>query len=270
MVDFLTRSWLWLLFIWSQPSVEPRMGWFPLFSHFLPPRLIWKPPFGEVQTSITYTLVSEQELKSRRPGHPHTVPMNLRPLYSPSSIMLLSAFLGLHFKLRKPQEDLRGPSLPPCPWRPDPSHSDTRGPPYRYLAPEEQPHMDFTVWTSAHVQKSKGRPSEMQQITRASDGAERMSPVTVLDGKLQPQRKQPAWLACKHIVFIGIFSAPHCLWGGDGHLLWAWAGAHHCYATEGQRQKPRKEGFLPVILSVYWSLRWCLAVILHGSLRAPL
>lgn len=145
MVDFLTRSWLWLLFIWSQPSVEPRMGWFPLFSHFLPSRLIWKPPFWEVQTSITYTLVSEQELKSRRPGHPHTVPMNLRPLYSPSSIMLLSAFLGLHFKLRKPQEDPRGPSLPPSPWRPDPSHSDTRGPPYRYLAPEEQPHMDFTV-----------------------------------------------------------------------------------------------------------------------------
>lgn len=95
--------------------------------------------------------------------------------------------------------------------------------------------------------------------------------LSLLEGKLQPTQRA-ARLACLqthciHWHFLCFFSLPL---GGGGHLLWAWAGGHHCYTTEGQRQEPRKEGRLFTNNSVYWTLRWCLAVIFHGSLRALL
>lgn len=97
--------------------------------------------------------------------------------------------------------------------------------------------------------------------TRA--GAERMPPVTVLDGKLQPAKRAVGVTGlqthCLPWHFLSFSSLPR---GGGGLPRWAWAGGHRCCAMESQRQRPFTED------SVHQRLAWCLAGIVYGSLRA--
>lgn len=126
--------------------------------------------------------------------------------------------------------------------------------------------MDPTVWTSARVQRSKGRPSEMQPEQAMEQSGCHLS--RCLMASCSPQREQPGWLVCKHVVFIDIFStSSHYLWVEV--VTFCGPGLEAITAMQ-QRSKGRsrgREGFTND--SVYW-LRWCLAGILHGSPRAPL
>lgn len=63
--------------------------------------------------------------------------------------------------------------------------------------------------------------------------------VTVLDDKLQPIKRLTCLQThCVRWHFLSFSSLPL---GGDGHLLWAWAGGHPCYAMERQRQRSRNK-----------------------------
>lgn len=83
-----------------------------------------------------------------------------------------------------------------------------------------------------------------------------------------PQREQPGWLACKHVVFIDIFStSSHYLWVEVVTFCGPGLEATTAMQQRGKGRSRGREGFTND--SVYW-LRRCLAGILHGSLRAPL
>lgn len=83
-----------------------------------------------------------------------------------------------------------------------------------------------------------------------------------------PQREQPGWLAYKHVVFIDIFStSSHYLWVEVVTFCGPGLEATTAMQERGKGRSRRRKGFTNG--SVYW-LRQCLAVILHGSLRAPL
>lgn len=70
--------------------------------------------------------------------------------------------------------------------------------------------MDPTIWTSAPVQRSQGRPSEMQPEQAMEQSGCHLSWCWM--ASYSPQREQPGWLACKHVVLIDIFSLSHYLW----------------------------------------------------------
>lgn len=83
-----------------------------------------------------------------------------------------------------------------------------------------------------------------------------------------PQREQPGWLVCKHVVFIDIFStSSHDLWVEVVTFCGPGLEAITAMQQRGKGRSRGREGFTND--SVYW-LRWCLAGILHGSPRAPL
>lgn len=71
--------------------------------------------------------------------------------------------------------------------------------------------MDSTAWSSARVQRSKGRPSECSQSKRWSRVGCHLS--LCLMASCRPQREPPGWLACKHVAFTDILStSSHYLW----------------------------------------------------------
>lgn len=83
-----------------------------------------------------------------------------------------------------------------------------------------------------------------------------------------PQREQPVRLACKHVVLIDIFStSSHYLWVGVVTFCGPGLEATTAMQQRGKDRSRGREGLTND--SVYW-LRWCLAMILHGSPRVPL